>query len=184
MSDERVAADEAARPSSGPTRAAVRRSWLAIALSTLLVVLSYRAIAIGMVAGAAGDAERGQGLVAFGVGLVPFVFLVLAFGSAHRNAPGAVIKAMALALLIGAPGVVLGGVALGVVLGYGAGGVVALRRDPDTRLGPRWWAVLVGTVLAAVVLATDLGVGLLLAPVMPLTSIGVADTLTRRAEET
>ena len=41
--------------------------------------------------------------IAFGLALIPFVFVVLAFTSGHPRAPGAVVRAMGLTLLVGIP---------------------------------------------------------------------------------
>src|SRR5512134_1435268 len=83
-----------------------RRKWRAILFATLLLVPGYWAMLAGVVA-LASDDGGGVGnpgaYIAFGLALIPFVFIVLAFVSEHPRAPGAVVKAMALALLVGIP---------------------------------------------------------------------------------
>ena len=55
----------------------------------------------------AGRVRRGRAApnpaaaLAFGLALIPFVFIVLAFMSEHPRAPAAVFQAMVLALLVG-----------------------------------------------------------------------------------
>ena len=75
--------------------------WRAILLATLVLVPAYWALLIGVVSVAStrpgGVANPGL-WIAFGLMLVPFVFVVLAFASAHPRAPGAVAKAMGLTL--------------------------------------------------------------------------------------
>jgi hypothetical protein len=61
-----------------------------------------------------------------GLALVPFVFLVLAFGSFHPRASGGVLKALGLFLVVGLPLGVLGP-AIGIPAGYAVGGAFALR---------------------------------------------------------
>ena len=79
-----------------------QRKWRAITLATLLLVPGYWAIVAALVSLGAEDrrATPNAGpLIAFGLCLLPFVFIVLAFLSEHPNAPGASAKAMGMALL-------------------------------------------------------------------------------------
>jgi hypothetical protein len=110
--------------------------------------------------------------------LVPFVFIVLAFSSEHPRAAGASAKAMGLALLVGIPVSALAADAVtGFVAGVGAGGVVAMRADLDRSWKARALAVLVVTAWAFVTVRLMPEAALLLAPVLPFTSVGVADHL-------
>jgi ABC-type antimicrobial peptide transport system permease subunit len=116
--------------------------------------------------------------IAFGLALVPFVFIALAFLSEHPRAPGAVIKAMALTLLVGIPVSALAADAVtGFVAAIGAGGVVALRPEAGYSWKARWIAVLAATVTIFLLVRTAGEVALLLAPVFPFTSLGIADHL-------
>ncbi len=160
-----------------------KRKWLAITAGTLLFLTAYWSILAGMVDGALDDAEAVSGdvgdsaaLVAFGLALIPFVFIVLAFLSEHPRAPGAVVKAMGLAVLVGIPASAFAADAVtGLVAGMGAGGLVALRPEPDHGWRPR----AVGVIAAAAYtffLVRGAGVlGLMSAPVLPLTALGLAD---------
>jgi len=163
-----------------------RRKWRAILIATLLLVPGYWAMLAGLVSIAsdrAGAPVAGP-FIAFGLALVPFVFIALAFLSEHPRAPGAVVKAMVLSVLVGIPISALAADAVtGLVAGLGAGGIIALRADEHLSWRPRALAVAVATVWVFVTLRTATEVALLLAPVLPFTSIGVADHLSERRSE-
>jgi hypothetical protein len=161
-----------------------RRKWRAILLATLLLVPGYWAMLAGVVA-VASDDGGGVGYpgayIAFGLALVPFVFVVLAFLSEHPRAPGAVVKAMALALLVGIPVSAIAADAItGFVAGVGAGGAVALRPEALQGWRPRAVAVAVASVWALLAVRTIPEVAVLLAPVVPFSGVGVADHLAER----
>ena len=83
-----------------------QRKWRAITLATLLLVPAVWSLLAGLVAVAADDDADGPAAgaaIAFGLSLIPFVFIVLAFASEHPRAPGAVLRAMGLCLLVGLP---------------------------------------------------------------------------------
>jgi hypothetical protein len=65
----------------------------------------------------------------------------------------------------------------GFVAGIGAGGIAALRSDLDRSWRARALAVLLATAWAFVTIRVVPEVVLLLAPILPFTSIGVADHL-------
>lgn len=160
---------------------APRRMWRAILLATLLLVPAYWALLIGVVSVASTKAGgvASPGLwIAFGLMLVPFVFVVLAFASQHPRAPGAVAKAMALTLAVGIPVSALAAdAATGFVAGIGAGGIVALRTDVERPWKARMLAVLVVTVWAFVTVRAVPEAAILLAPILPFTGVGLADHL-------
>ncbi len=163
-----------------------RRKWRAILLATLLFVPSYWALLAGLVSLASdGEAAPNAGaLLALGLALIPFVFIVLAFLSEHPRAPGAVLKAMGLSLLVGIPVSALAGDAVtGLVAGIGAGGTSALRKDDPDDWKPRALAVALAAVYVFVTLRTVSEAGILLGPVLPFTSLGVADLLAQRRRE-
>ncbi|HYD11123.1 MAG TPA: hypothetical protein VEA78_13560 [Acidimicrobiales bacterium] len=116
-----------------------------------------------------------------GLALVPFVFLALAFLSGHPTAPGAVVRAMALTVLVGAVvAVATVDATTGLVAGVGAGGVVAMRADQ----GHTWQSRAVAVAMVAAytwVLAHVVGAAVLLsAPILPFTAVGVADHVVER----
>jgi hypothetical protein len=164
-----------------------RRKWRAILLATLLLVPGYWAMLAGVVAVASDD---GGGVsypgayIAFGLALIPFVFVVLAFVSEHPRAPSAVVKALVLAIIVGVPASAIAADAVtGLVAGLGAGGVAALRADVIHDWRPRVAAVVVVSLWVFLTLRTTPEVAILLAPVLPFTSIGVADHLWERRQE-
>lgn len=161
-----------------------RRKWRAILFATLLLVPGYWAMLAGVVA-LASDDGGGVGspgaYIAFGLALIPFVFVVLAFVSEHPRAPGAVVKAMALALLVGIPASAIAADAVtGFVAGVGAGGVVALRPEALHDWRPRVIAVVAASAWVFLTIRTAPEVAVLLVPVLPFTSIGVADHIAER----
>lgn len=155
--------------------------WRAILIATLLLVPAYWGLLVGLVSIASENPERAPSAgpwVAFGLCLIPFVFLALAFLSQHPRAPGATVRAMLLALAVGIPISALAADAVtGFVAGVGAGGIAAMRSDLDRAWRARSLAVLAVSVWAFVTVRTVTDVALLLAPVLPFTSIGVADHL-------
>jgi hypothetical protein len=162
-----------------------RKKWRAITLATLVLAPAFWSVLAGVVAVGSDDprAPAPAPLIAFGLALVPFVFIVLAFLSEHPRAPGAVVRAMALSLLVGIPISALAPDAVtGFVAGLGAGGIAALRADPIHSWKARAAAVAVVTVFVfLLVMISD--VALLLAPALPFTSIGVADQIVERRRE-
>lgn len=164
-----------------------QRKWRAITLATLLFVPAYWAIVSALVSLGAEDGRvtpNAGPLIAFGLCLLPFVFIVLAFLSEHPNAPGAVVKAMGLVILVGiAVSAVAADAVTGLVAAVGAGGIVALRADLDHRWKARAVAVALAAVYEFLLLRTASDVALLMGPVLPFTGIGVADHLSERKRD-
>lgn len=156
------------------------RKWRAIALATLVLAPAVWALLGGLVAAASDEVGGPQPAlaIAFGLALLPFAFIVLAFLSEHPHAPSAVLRAMGLFLLVGIPVSALAGDAVtGIVAGAGAGGIAALRVDAahDRRL--RIAAVVLGAAYSFVLARVAGPAVLVAAPVFPFTGIGVADHL-------
>jgi len=173
-------------PVAGLTPLPPQRKWRAILVATLVLVPAFWAMLAGLVALASDEADAPDPgpPIAFGLALIPFVFVALAFMSEHPRAPTAVLKAMGLALPIGVMVSALAGDGVsGIVAGVGAGGVAALRRDPDDELRPRVLAVVVATAYTFVLARAAGGLVLLPAPIFPFTAIGVADHLAERSRE-
>lgn len=121
--------------------------------------------------------------LALGLALIPFVFIVLAFMSEHPRAPGAVVKAMIAAIIVGAmvSAVAIDGIT-GLVAGVGAGGIFALRNDGYGWRG-RAIAVFLVTIWTFVLVRVAGPIALLPAPAMPFTALGLADHFTERRLE-
>jgi hypothetical protein len=164
-----------------------QRKWRAITLATLLFVPAYWAIVAALVSLGAEDAKPAPDagpLIAFGLCLLPFVFIALAFLSEHPNAAGAVVKAMGLTILVGiVVSALAADAATGLIAAVGAGGIVALRADLDHSWKARAVAVLLATMYMFVLLRTASDVALLMGPVLPFTGIGVADHLSERRRD-
>jgi hypothetical protein len=164
-----------------------QRKWLAITLATIVLLPAHWSILAGLVSGAndgTADAPDAGTALAIGLAIVPFVFFVLAFASAHPRWPAAVLRAMGLALVFGVLVSSLAGDAVtGIVAGVGAGGIAALRADPGHNWRARAIAVAVGTVYTFALVRTVGALALLPAPIFPFTGIGVADHLSERRAE-
>jgi hypothetical protein len=161
-----------------------QKRWRAIILATLVIAPAVWSIIVGIVAAASDDldAPAGGPLIAFGLALVPFAFLVLAFVSEHPRAPSAVLRAMALSLLVGIPiGAASPDAVTPLVAGLAAGGLAALRHDPMQSWKPRVIAAFAATVFVFLLLIVS-DLALVVAPALPFTSIGVADELAERRE--
>jgi hypothetical protein len=155
-------------------------------VATLVLVPSYWFVLAGLVAVASEkpDAPPAGPFIAFGLALIPFVFIVLAFFSEHPRAPGAAVKAMGLALVVGIPvSAIAADAVTGLVAAAGAGGVVALRADRAEAWKPRAIAVLAVSVYVYLMIRLAGDVTLLLAPTLPFTCLGVADHLVERRGE-
>jgi hypothetical protein len=163
-----------------------RRKWRAITIATLLLVPGYWSLVTGLVAEGSRkeSAPFAAPYIAFGLVLLPFVFLVLAFLSEHPRASGATAKALILTILVGAPVSGFAGDAVtGFVAGVGAGGIVAIRADVAHNWKARAIAVLAVSACVFILLRSTTVIALLLAPVLPFTSIGVADHLSERRRD-
>lgn len=163
-----------------------RRKWRAITIASLLLVPAHLAIVAGLVAVVSDrpDAPPAGPPIAFGLGLLPFVFVALAFLSSHPRAPGAAAKAMGLCLLIGIPvAAVVPDAVTGLVAGVGAGGAAALRPDPSSSWKARAIGVAAVSAYVAVMVRVVPDVAVLLAPTLPFTSLGVADHLAETRRE-
>ena len=162
-----------------------RRKWQTITLATLLLVPGYWMLLAGLVANRS-NAKGGPdpaAAMALGLAIIPFVFLVLAVMSGRAHWPGAVAKAMGLAILVGLPASAIAGDAItGIVAGIGAGGCVALRRDEGHSLRTRALAVALAALYTLVLVRSVSLLALLPAPVLPLTAIGVADHVSERRQ--
>lgn len=162
------------------------RKWRAITVATLVLVPGYWSLLAGLVAEATDETGGPDpaAALAFGLALIPFVFIVLAFMSEHPRPPGAVLRAMGLAVLVGIPVSALVGDAItGIVAGVGAGGIAALRMDGPHNWRARALGVLVASVYTLVLVQLAGPLALLPAPIFPFTAIGIADHLSERKED-
>jgi hypothetical protein len=163
-----------------------QRKWRAITIATLVLAVAFWSMMIGFVAAAsdAADAPAAGPPIAFGLALLPFVFITLAFLSEQPNPPGAVLRAMGVSLAVG---VLVSALAVdavtGIVAGVGAGGICALRADEAHSTRARVIAVTIAATYTFVLVRTIGSLTLLPAPVFPFTAIGLADLLAERRLE-
>ena len=167
-----------------------QRKWRAITVATLVLVPAFWALLIAWVGGVADESSSGSAdapntaiALLVGLAVVPFVFIALAFLSEHPRAPGAVLRAMGLTLLVGLPVWAFTDGVTGIVAGVGAGGIVALRMDEPQNRRARALGVAFASVYTLVMLHVAGPIVLLPAPVFPLTVLGVADHLSERAAD-
>jgi len=162
-----------------------RRKWRTITLATVVLVPGYWMLLAGLVAGNT-DAKGGPNpaaAMALGLASIPFAFLLLATLSGRARWPGAVAKAMGMAVLVGIPVSALAGDAItGIVAGVGAGGCIALRRDDPHSLRTRALAVVFAALYTFVLVRSVSVLALLPAPVLPFTAIGIADHVSERRD--
>jgi hypothetical protein len=162
-----------------------RRRWMTITVATAVLAPAYWTMLVGLIGFASDDSDlsatAAAGALAFGLSVVPFVFIVLAFMSSHPSAPGAVIKAMLLFLAVGISVSALATDAVsGLVAGVGAGGIAALRADLAHEWKHRAVAVAIATVYAFVLARVLPPAVIVTGPVFPLTAIGMADQWSER----
>ncbi len=148
-----------------------------------MLAFSYWSIVYAFVGAAAGTVDPLPPL-ALGLGLAPFVFVTLAFLSRHEGAPGAVLRAMLWAPLVGVSTFVLAReVVTALVAGFGAGGGVSLRAEP---IHKGWWrpaAILTVAIYTFVLVRTVPPMAVFGAPFFPLFALGAADLLAERRQQ-
>jgi len=152
-----------------------RRRWVAVGVATFLELISYWSLLRAYVAG---QEELGPEVVvpsfSFGMIMVPAVFVALAFLSRHRRAPLAVLMGMGLFLLVALPfGLFI--LAVGLVMGFGAGGIVTYRMEEVHRYGPRVIAVLAAAVYVLMLMLVSVPLGLFTGGFVPFLALVFAD---------
>jgi hypothetical protein len=174
------------RPPRGVRPVTPERKWRAITITTVVLLPAFWSILVGLVALAddddiAGGPQPGAA-IAFGLALLPFVFIAAAFLTQHPRAPGAAARAMGMSLLVGIPiSAIAGDAVTGLVAGVGAGAIVAVRRDLPENWRSRAIAVAFATAYTFVLVRTAGPIALLSAPVFPFTAVGIADHLAVRS---
>ena len=160
-----------------------RRKWRTITVATVVLVPGYWMLLAGLVANKT-DAKGGPdpaAAMALGLASIPFAFILLAVLSGRARWPGAVARAMGMAVLVGLPVSAFAGDAItGIVAGVGAGGCIALRRDELHSLRTRAIAVAFAALYTFVLVRSVSVMALLPAPVLPFTAIGIADQVSER----
>lgn len=154
-----------------------KRSWIAIAISTVVVMTSYSSLLVAIVATRSDTPQAAGPAFALGFVLAPLVFVSLAFLSGRKRAPTAVLKAMALWILVALP-LGLFNPVFGLSAGFGIGGVFTLAESDSDRWVHRSIAVLLVSTYSLLMLFVIPVLGLLSGGLLPLASIGLADYYT------
>lgn len=154
-----------------------KRSWLAIGLSTIVLLVSYSSLLVAIVATQSDTPEAAGPAFALGFALVPVVFVAVAFLSGRKHPSMAVLKAMGLWLLIALP-LGLFNPVFGLCAGFGAGGVLTLKENDTDRWKHRSIAVLLASTYSLSMLFIIPALGLLSGGLLPLASLGIADYYT------
>lgn len=135
---------------------------------------------VAFVEESAEDVNRTAGL-GFGLAMVPFVFVALAFLSRHRRAPIAVLKSLGIWVLVVLP-IGLMSVVLAITLAFGLGGMFSLRAEPWQRYKTRASVLGFAFAYTLFLLAVIPLVGVFTAIAIPLAALGIADTYSDRKE--
>lgn len=154
-----------------------KRSWLAIGVSTIVLLVSYSSLLVAIVATQSDTPDAAGPVFALGFAMVPVTFVVVAFMSGHRRAPIAVLKAMGVWLLVALPFGLFNPV-FGLCMGFGLGGSLTLKELDKSRWQARVLAVLLGATYALAMLFVVPAVGLLSGGLVPFTALGLADYYT------
>jgi hypothetical protein len=165
-----------------PRRDSTRRSWWAIAIGTVVMAISFASIVVAAVASQTEGGASAAPAFAIGFSTVPLVFGIAAFVSRHPDAPKATVKAMVVWLFVALP-LSLFNPVTGIAAGFGAGGAVSLRMEEWSSLRRRILAALVTATYVTVVLLIFVPAGLFAGALLPLTSIGIADWLSKRGSD-
>jgi len=154
-----------------------KRSWLAIGLSTIVLMVSYSSLLVAIVATQSDTPDAAGPTFALGFALVPVVFVALAFLSGRRNAPTAVLKGAGVWLLVALP-LGLFNPVFGLCTGFGIGGVLTLKEHDTDRWQARTIAVLLGATYSLGMLWVIPAIGLLSGGLLPFACLGFADYYT------
>lgn len=161
------------------SEASRRRNWLALALGTIALTVSYFIYAAAFITP---DGQEGPVmdplLVGLAVALAPFVFVVVGFVSRNPRAPKQVLLAMALLLPVALSMGLLAPV-LGASAGFAVGIAVVLNRPglPDV-MRNRIIAVLLTAVYTFALLVFIKPAGVFTGALLPPIAVGFADEFT------
>ncbi len=156
-----------------------KRRWLAVLLATVLMVLSYLLFIYAFAAASGEETVYAGALLGIALGLVPGVFAVAAFLSAHPRTLLATIGATGLWFVIAGP-IGIGSLPAGLVAGFGSGGIFAYRLGPDHTRGSRAAAVAITVVYVLVLQRLMPEVGLFAGAPLPFLAIALADLYRER----
>lgn len=158
-------------------------------VATLVAVVSYWSIIFAFIVTDLEGTEieldssvTAAGPFALGLALIPFAFVALAFVSNHPRAPGAVLRAM----LVFVPAALAFGIfslPVGLVAGFGMGGVLALRIDKVHRVRLRWLSVAGAVLYTFIVGVISPQASLFAGGFIPFAASGLADMISEYQAE-
>ncbi|MDH3731524.1 MAG: hypothetical protein OES13_10460 [Acidimicrobiia bacterium] len=153
-----------------------RRKWTVVAGGTLITMASMWSLVVAVAAAGSdsADAPEAAPFAAFGLALVPLVFVTVAFGSKNLRAAGMTLAAMGLFLIVSLPIGLLDSTT-GLVAAFGIGGAFALRAELEHRRRGRVLAVVLVALYTLVVISVVPALGIAVAPLLPLPAVAVAD---------
>ena len=166
-----------------------RRKWIIVILATVVELVAFWSVIIGMARSTADQgseiAGSAAGAFALGFSLVPFAFLVLAFGTNNPRAPGATLRAMGFWMIIGLPLILFIEPATGLAAGFGLGAIPAIRLEPEHSWKARLWWVLAFVIYVFVLVFTKVaaGPGVLTASLLPFVTVAFADWVVDQMSE-
>ncbi len=175
-----------------PARSSTSRRWLAIALATVVVTISFWALAYGTAVLFGGETLGGgttnvesTGVLAIGLSLssVPLAFLLAAWTSRRVDWPIGTLAAMGLAIAVGLPLLIVRNPLAALLSGFAAGAVVCLDRPEGTT----WHYRAIAAAIVSLVALGGMSVEALflplaaLGPALPFSAMGAADALAPRA---
>jgi len=153
---------------------------MAIGISTVVLFFSYTMFILAFAA--ASEGEEGAfsgGILGIALGLVPTVFVCLAVVSQRERALRGAAFATVLWVAVGGP-IAIVDLPAGLVAGYGAGAVVAFRRDDLHRVAFRVWSVAICTAYVLLLGRIIPEAALMVGAVLPFLAVGVADSISER----
>jgi hypothetical protein len=156
-----------------------KRRWLAVLLTTGLMIVVYIVFIYSLAAVSGDEVVFAGGLLGIGIALVPAVFAAAAFVSQNPHSVKATLKATGLWVL--AVLIFFFDLPTGLVAGFGAGGVVALRLGPANSYRARAVAVALCVVYTFLMLRISPELGLFAGAPLPFIVIAFADIYTERA---
>jgi hypothetical protein len=152
-----------------------RRNWLAIAISTVVMMFSYFPYAAAFTVAEGETQQIDPALVGVGLVVAPFVFIALGFVSRNPKAPKRILQSMGLLLLLGLAVGLLSPV-LGATAGFATGATLCLNPLNVSRPYKwRWWATVLATVYTLLLLVVATPAGVFTGGLVPLLLIGFAD---------
>lgn len=156
--------------------------WFAVGFATVLMFLAYTMFIFGFASASEGEPVFAGGLIGIATGLVPGVFFAAATLSQRERAVRASLLATLIWFLVAAP-IAIFDIPTGMVAGFGAGGMVTIRRPGSRVTGYRAAAVGMCVAYTFVVQRIVPEAGLMVGGVTPLVAIALADVVWEREAE-